>query len=60
MECLVEISGFGKRYLAGENDDQFHILHLWGKPFDLGYHHGKLMKNEVQGFIYDTKTKRTY
>ena len=45
------IAGYGKKYIAGINDDRFHILHLWGNPYQLGYHHGKLMKPQVRGFI---------
>ena len=46
-----KIGGFGKRYVAGPKHDEFHVVHLWGSPYELGYHHGKLMKKEVQGFI---------
>jgi isopenicillin-N N-acyltransferase-like protein len=33
----------GKRYLAGQGNDTFHVLHLYGSHYDMGYAHGQLL-----------------
>jgi len=45
----VRVEG-NKRYLGDasmENRDGFHILHLKGTPYEIGYQHGVLLKEEV-------------
>jgi isopenicillin-N N-acyltransferase-like protein len=33
----------GKRYLGGADNDTFHVLHLYGSHYDMGYAHGQLL-----------------
>merc|ERR1711976_411190 len=51
QEDGAPVSGYATRYSAGEGSDKFHVLHLWGGAYEMGFHHGRLMKNEVRGFI---------
>ncbi|XP_045191450.2 protein dcd1B-like [Mercenaria mercenaria] len=41
----------GKLYVAGEAQDAFNVVHLWGTPYEMGYAHGSLAKEEAYQFI---------
>ncbi len=42
----------GSRSTVGEGGDEITVLRLWGTPYQMGYAHGVLCKDEVRGF-YD-------
>lgn len=45
---LVATVKNGKRYLAGAGNDAFHLLHLWGTPYEQGFAQGQLMADVIQ------------
>jgi len=45
------IGGAGAYYRAGEDKDEFTILHVWGNAYEVGYWHGKLLADDVDKFI---------
>ncbi|XP_025105815.1 protein dcd1B-like [Pomacea canaliculata] len=38
----------GKHYIAGEGEDAFDIIHIWGTPYEMGRAHGLLMGDKVK------------
>ncbi|MFW5867074.1 MAG: C45 family autoproteolytic acyltransferase/hydrolase [Armatimonadota bacterium] len=42
----------GTRSSIGEGEDAISVLHLWGTPYEMGYAHGALCREEVKAF-YD-------
>lgn len=46
----------GKLYVAGEAQDAFNVVHLWGTPYEMGYAHGSLVKDEAFRFIQSVWT----
>eukprot|EP00948_MAST-09A_sp_MAST-9A-sp1_P004194 g4194.t1 len=36
---------------VGEGDDTISIVHLWGSPYEKGFAHGTLMKDEMKDFF---------
>lgn len=42
----------GELSTIGEGGDEIAVLHLWGTPYEMGYAHGTLCKDEVRSF-YD-------
>ena len=41
----------GRLESAGSGEDAIHILHLWGTPYEMGYAHGQLLKQQVPAYI---------
>lgn len=41
----------GKLYLAGSGDAQFYVMHVYGTPYQWGYAHGSLLKDEINAFF---------
>lgn len=37
----------GTLYTVGEGNDTVHLLHVWGDPYDMGYAHGTLLKDQL-------------
>ena len=51
-----EIGGAAKYYMAGEQNDKFNVVHVWGNPYQLGYNHGAILKDQIIAFydgVYD-------
>ncbi len=46
---LVNVSTYGKLYTAGDAEDAFHILHVYGTPYQMGYAHGSLLRTQLLG-----------
>ncbi|XP_077988524.1 protein dcd1A-like [Glandiceps talaboti] len=42
-----------KLYTVGKGDDSFSVVHVWGSPYDMGYAHGTIMKEEATKFVND-------
>ena len=40
-----------KLYTVGDGDDKISVVHLWGSPYERGFAHGTLMKQEAQNMI---------
>ena len=40
-----------KLYRIGEGDDSINVVHLWGTPYEMGYAHGIIVKEELSGLI---------
>ena len=40
-----------KLYTVGDGDDKISVVHLWGSPYERGYAHGTIMKQDVQNMI---------
>eukprot|EP01138_Halocafeteria_seosinensis_P009083 gb/GECG01009283.1/.p1 GENE.gb/GECG01009283.1/~~gb/GECG01009283.1/.p1 ORF type:complete len:411 (+),score=43.99 gb/GECG01009283.1/:1-1233(+) len=38
----------GKAFRAGPTDYEFWVVHVYGTPYEMGYAHGSMMKQEVQ------------
>lgn len=43
----------GKRFLGGTTNDTFHVVHLWGTPYEMGLAHGQLFQREFQQLQID-------
>uniref|UniRef100_A0A7S3G4I9 Acid ceramidase-like protein n=2 Tax=Palpitomonas bilix TaxID=652834 RepID=A0A7S3G4I9_9EUKA len=41
----------GKLYRAGDDEDVFDIVHVWGTPYEMGYAQGQLQKEKANKFI---------
>jgi len=41
----------GKLYMGGSGDHPFYIIHVWGTPYEMGYAHGALLKEELSVFM---------
>eukprot|EP00048_Salpingoeca_helianthica_P017759 m.238896 g.238896 ORF g.238896 m.238896 type:complete len:424 (+) comp22108_c0_seq1:142-1413(+) len=37
----------GKLFLGGTANDTFYILHVYGTPYEMGYAHGQIFKDEI-------------
>ncbi|KJE94496.1 hypothetical protein CAOG_05130 [Capsaspora owczarzaki ATCC 30864] len=48
---LVRSITNAKLFIAGQGDDQFNILHVWGSPYEMGYAHGSILKEEASEFV---------
>lgn len=46
---LVKTVKNGKMYLAGEGNDTFAIVHVWGTPYEQGYAQGQLRADDLKG-----------
>ena len=44
---LIRSTTNGKLYLAGAPGSQVYIAHLYGTPYEMGYAHGQLFKQEL-------------
>ncbi len=53
---LVRTVANGQAYRAGPPGGEFWVLHLYGTPYDWGYAHGSLMKDEVLSMLNRTWT----
>ncbi|XP_006823777.1 protein dcd1A-like [Saccoglossus kowalevskii] len=42
-----------KLYTVGKGDDQIKVLHVWGTPYEMGFAHGTILKDEAKSFIDD-------
>ena len=40
-----------KLYTVGDGDDKISVVHLWGSPYERGFAHGTIMKQDVQNMI---------
>jgi exportin-7 len=40
-----------KLYRIGSGDDSINVVHLWGTPYEMGYAHGTIVKQELTGLI---------
>nr|XP_006823778.1 PREDICTED: protein dcd1B-like [Saccoglossus kowalevskii] len=40
-----------KLYTAGKGDDVIKVLHLWGTPYEMGYAHGTILKDEATDLL---------
>ncbi|CAF0716468.1 unnamed protein product [Brachionus calyciflorus] len=40
-----------KLYRIGTGDDSINIVHLWGTPYEMGFAHGTIVKEELSGLI---------
>jgi len=40
-----------KLYTVGDGDDKISVVHLWGSPYERGFAHGTIMKQEAQNMI---------
>ncbi|TFG96493.1 MAG: hypothetical protein E4H13_12075 [Calditrichales bacterium] len=41
----------GSLAIAGQGEDQIHILKLWGSPYEMGKAHGELLKKEINAHV---------
>lgn len=41
-------------YTVGSGDDTLPVVHLWGTPYEKGFAHGTLMKEQMAGFLTAT------
>lgn len=41
----------GKLYVTGEAQDAFNVVHVWGTPYEMGFAHGTLVKDQAVKFI---------
>lgn len=48
---LVNSTANGKLYQVGSGEDLFHVLHMFGTPYEMGYAHGTLLKAQLNEFI---------
>ncbi|XP_077989372.1 protein dcd1A-like [Glandiceps talaboti] len=44
---LVKQTKNAKLYTVGKGDDVMKVLHLWGTPYEMGYAHGDILKDEA-------------
>jgi len=44
----------GSLSTIGQGENQIAVLHLWGKPYDMGYAHGKLVPEQVRHLVQGT------
>ncbi|ETO13964.1 hypothetical protein RFI_23401 [Reticulomyxa filosa] len=51
-QLIKEVTN-GRLYLVGNDDQQLYMAHVYGTPYEMGYAHGELLKDEVQTFISD-------
>nr|XP_006823776.1 PREDICTED: protein dcd1A-like [Saccoglossus kowalevskii] len=40
-----------KLYTVGKGDDVINVLHLWGTPYEKGYAHGTILKDEASAMM---------
>ena len=40
-----------KLYHVGDGDDKISVVHLWGSPYERGFAHGTIMKQDVLNMI---------
>eukprot|EP00049_Salpingoeca_infusionum_P004226 m.75950 g.75950 ORF g.75950 m.75950 type:complete len:455 (-) comp12468_c0_seq1:238-1602(-) len=40
-----------KLYTVGTGDDTINVVHLWGSPYEMGFAHGQLMKDDASNFV---------
>jgi isopenicillin-N N-acyltransferase-like protein len=40
-----------KLYVVGDGDDKISVVHLWGSPYERGFAHGTIMKQDVLNMI---------
>lgn len=40
-----------KLYTVGDGDDKISVVHLWGSPYERGFAHGTIMKQDVKNMI---------
>ncbi|XP_072044139.1 protein dcd1A-like [Amphiura filiformis] len=48
---FVKQAANGKLYTAGQGDDKFYLLHVWGTPYEMGFAHGTLLKEEATDLL---------
>ncbi len=48
---LVSETRNGRLEIAGSGEDEIHILHVWGTPYEMGYAHGELLKKQVPEYV---------
>jgi isopenicillin-N N-acyltransferase like protein len=48
---LVSETRNGRLEIAGSGEDAIHILHLWGTPYEMGFAHGELLKQQVPKYV---------
>jgi hypothetical protein len=40
-----------KLFTVGDGDDKISVVHLWGSPYERGFAHGSIMKQDVQNMV---------
>ncbi len=45
---LVQEAPGGRLEIVGGGDDSFHVLHLWGTPYQMGKTMGAMLKEQIQ------------
>jgi hypothetical protein len=48
----------GKRYVVGSGFNKINIVHVWGKPYDMGLAFGTLMKDDLQKILPNSSTSK--
>eukprot|EP00698_Gefionella_okellyi_P020891 TRINITY_DN6653_c0_g1_i1.p1 TRINITY_DN6653_c0_g1~~TRINITY_DN6653_c0_g1_i1.p1 ORF type:complete len:440 (+),score=86.37 TRINITY_DN6653_c0_g1_i1:53-1321(+) len=48
---LVRSGTQGKLYQAGQPGQQFYVLHMYGTPYQMGFAHGQLLKDQITVMI---------
>ncbi|XP_065179783.1 protein dcd1A-like [Sycon ciliatum] len=43
----------GKLFTVGSGEDMFHVVHVYGDPYHMGYAHGQLMGSTAKNFMDD-------
>jgi len=46
----------GKLFTVGSGDDAVDLLHLYGTPYEMGFAHGKLLKDKLLAFYPQVET----
>eukprot|EP01114_Cavostelium_apophysatum_P018333 TRINITY_DN5657_c0_g1_i6.p1 TRINITY_DN5657_c0_g1~~TRINITY_DN5657_c0_g1_i6.p1 ORF type:complete len:445 (-),score=105.18 TRINITY_DN5657_c0_g1_i6:1206-2540(-) len=41
----------GHLYMGGSEDFTFYLAHVYGSPYEMGYAHGQLLKEELEDFV---------
>jgi hypothetical protein len=50
---FVKSAKNAKLYHVGEAEDMIKVVHLWGSPYEMGFAHGTIVKEDASKFIDD-------
>lgn len=44
---LIKESPNARLELVGDGEDSIHVLHVWGTPYEMGYAHGEMLRDQI-------------